>query len=1578
MATWSWVGAGADANWTTPNNWSLTSGTSLSPIPEPGDDLVFGAGAAQLANTNDYAPGTVFNSIALNASGYSLQGSDVTLNTSLTANYTSGSSTLGLSIGSDADGIAVTKEGAGSLIITGSNTYDGVTTVNHGNVILRSATALGSTNGETIINFNNAIGGGDGVYVQLETSINVAENFTLVSNSSGDRRVSLRSNGGTNTISGTINVQGSGLNVLNSLGGGNFLVTAPITSTGFTGTFLVRGGNNGTISNTINLGTGTFSKTDGGTWTVSAAGNTWNNTQVSVGSLRMGVANALPANTVVNMGQNDGSSPNLNLNGFSQTIAGLTWTAGTGGSKTVTSSTGTPTLTLNSANNYTFGGVITGSLNITRNGSGIQTLTGNNTYTGTTRINNGILRVGSNTALGATSGQTIISGNTGNSGTLELINGVTIAEPITLEARQAGTANAAHIRNVSGNNTLTGNITGTTGGGEYNIYSDADLLTLTGTINNTNAPTRNLRLRGTGSGVASGPITGTWTLHKQEAGVWLLSGDNTYQGTTTVAEGTLQLGSATALGASAAGTSVAAGATLDLNGQTIAGEVITSIIGAGVGGNGAIINSNTSSPAALQTAIVGNNSFTAGGDGDLDLNRVTGTASFTLTKTGAGALTLSGNLDNAYLDLIASGGTVNLAKTAGGGVRAANNATINSGLVRITAGGGDQINAALTINGGTFDLNGYSEVVGALNGVGTIDNTAVGTTSVLTINSGAYSGLVQNTGGVLALAKISTGEFRLRNVNNTYGGGTTVAGGLFRASDRTLGAGNLTLTNGGQFFNVSGNGGTDGFNFEDNNFQKTVTLVGSGGGFRAGWGDMTISGQITGSGGFTVVNDGAITLNNPANDYAGNTTIGASGSGNNATLRLGASEVIPHGAGKGNVIFNASAGGTASLVQAGFTETINGLTSGGAGANLVNNTAGNGQLVVGENNATSTYSGLIANSAGTLALTKIGGGALTLTNANTYGGGTTVTSGSLLINNSSGSATGSGNVVVNGGGTFGGNGSVSGNVNVSGTLSPGLTAGGIGTLAIGGNLALLAGSTYAVDLTALAHDQTTATDISIDATANLAATAEPGLAGGSTFIVLDASGTATGQFATGVPNLLTDRLLTLNVTEQYFLTNGNPADRFPGVVAGEVALVRNNDIQARDNNYTILQNLPFSGNVKTDIDDVAGQDADPDLDATVSFVTGPLPAHGVLTLASDGAFTFTPAPNFRGVASFVYRLSDGETESDATVTIDVTNILVDEDGNLLVSGNTGNDRIIIQSASLGRVAVRFNSALSAPFDIDPNAKVIVYGNAGNDTITVSGAMPFAVEFFGGAGNDYLAGGTQDDILDGGSGNDRLLGSNGDDILLGGPNADRLSGGNGNDVLHGDRYLDPLAPRDEFGELVLLLPALAQQGNDLLNGDNGDDFAYGDGGNDTVNGGVGEDFLRGGLGNDRLSGGNGNDLLIGDDGNDRLAGQNHDDVLLGGMGVDTLLGGTNEDFLYSGALSDNSDQTLADIAAMWFAGERDTVLDAVEAIAVNDGVGETLNGERDADYYLLWLLDIVRPTNNETKSPNFSRDIVVGP
>lgn len=184
---------------------------------------------------------------------------------------------------------------------------------------------------------------------------------------------------------------------------------------------------------------------------------------------------------------------------------------------------------------------------------------------------------------------------------------------------------------------------------------------------------------------------------------------------------------------------------------------------------------------------------------------------------------------------------------------------------------------------------------------------------------------------------------------------------------------------------------------------------------------------ITGSAGVTIAG-GKLYLGG-ANTYTGPTTVSA------GTLATYGANKIPDSS-----ALTVADGATFQLENGG--DTVGSIAGpGNYGLNSFTLTAG------GDNTSTAV-SGVISGGSG--GLVKTGSGTLTLSGANTYGGTTTVSDGTLLVSNTSGSGTGAGAVTVSAGATLGGTGILTGEVAVDGMahLLPG-GAGNAATLTLG-------------------------------------------------------------------------------------------------------------------------------------------------------------------------------------------------------------------------------------------------------------------------------------------------------------------------------------------------------------------------------------------------------------------------------------------------------------------------------------------------------------------------------------------------
>ncbi|MEM6453708.1 MAG: M91 family zinc metallopeptidase [Acidobacteriota bacterium] len=217
----------------------------------------------------------------------------------------------------------------------------------------------------------------------------------------------------------------------------------------------------------------------------------------------------------------------------------------------------------------------------------------------------------------------------------------------------------------------------------------------------------------------------------------------------------------------------------------------------------------------------------------------------------------------------------------------------------------------------------------------------------------------------------------------------------------------------------------------------------------------------------------------------------------------------------------------------------------------------------------------------------------------------------------------------------------------------------------------------------------------------------------------------------------------------------------------------------------------------------------------------------------------------------------------------------------VAEATSGRDNIIMRQLDNGDLQLEVNEERA---DIPSRYRydLKVRGGAGDDTITVDDSVtgrpiddPFvgraSITYEGGAGNDTMSGSNNaGETFIGGEGNDIIDGRGGDDYAEGGLGNDHIDGGDGRDVLYGGQDQDTI-----FGGA----------GRDYVSGGRGHDELFGDAGNDTV---------AGGMGNDMVNGGDGIDTLLGNSNEPNQVGTagNRGDVLDGGGGGDRMIYGPN--------------------------------------------------------------------------------------
>jgi autotransporter-associated beta strand protein len=998
-------------------------------------------------NANGVVPLNIATEYRLNSAGYTAS-TDVNDN----LRFTTGTSGLA----TKTFNAVVYDSSAAAMTVSGVGGGGNVLTVGSG-AMLFTSTVL--ANGTTLNGFDTITPGAGSSNEWIITVANTTATIGSVLTDAGAATTLTKSGTGTlilaadNTYTGgtVINqgvVQADTLARLGTAGdlrfnggtlrfGGVFDPTLRNVVIGANGAVLDTNANIITLANAMS-GTGALTKAGTGTLTLNAASTHTGGTTVSDGTLQYGIAAALPVASAVTV---NGAAAVLDLGAHAVSLGAVTLASG--------SITGTGSLTANSlsvqSGSIASTLVLSGSAGIQKTGAGTLTLSGAHTFGGQLIVADGVVSFdsianadGTASALGAPT--------TASAGTVRLGFGTTTG---TLTYTGSGHTTDRLIE-----------LGGNTGGGV--IDADGTGALVIGAVSSEDMGAKTLTLRGSsGVGIVnrvSGVISecyGPLTLAKADASIWQLDAVNTYTGATQIDDGTLRMGAANVLPATTAvrlGTGTTAGV-LDLNGfdQTI----------------GSLTSSTNSTTATNQILIGSSKTLTVNGAVTLGANV---DASTTLvTATGGGAIVVNSAGANFQVGGATGGTNENTATVDFSGLSSFT-ANLGAGTFRV----GDANTASGTAAPATMKLAVTSTITAASIRVG--DGSGFGNNHTLTLGSGV------NTLNADTLNVGSAGAGIRSSGTVNFDAGDTTGSVQVRASN---GTGRATIN----MVNTTGNTAAD--------MDSTVNLAGHTADIRAS--TLTMATRTTGTG----VATAALTFDQGTLDITTLNMASRTGAGTGAataTVTLGDSAApgAPNTTiGRINMAVNTSAGGTVTAdlnVTGGTVDIGDGLNSGtainmanAAASRTVNSTIDltggtfnvTGDIVrtggAGTENATITLDASMLNmngnsigetgktislaaKSGTLTgLAELNGGGvldkttvgvLIMGDGNSYTGNTTVTGGTLWVNNTTGSGTGTGTVTSAATTTLGGTGTIApsaGNgVTTNGTLQIGGTSPTVG------------------------------------------------------------------------------------------------------------------------------------------------------------------------------------------------------------------------------------------------------------------------------------------------------------------------------------------------------------------------------------------------------------------------------------------------------------------------------------------------------------------------------------------------------
>jgi autotransporter-associated beta strand protein len=1037
-------------------NGAESPGTS-GPLGASGT-ISFGGGTLQFttADSADYSPR--ISTAGSQSVELDLNGKAVTFGTGI-----SGSSTS-LTIGDTV--------GAGSLTLSGANTYTGATAVNAGTLVINGSIGSGAVtvaSGATLSGLSGALGGnltmqsGASFLLTQGSALSVSGSLTLNGNSvkvnagsplGAGTYVLLTASGG---ISGTPNVvpaAGSAVGV-GSVGhvvvSGNNLeivVTTTVTAT------WTNGDSTGLWADALNWSGGAFPTApgDSATFPGGVTGSVTLNANEAIGALTLN-----NSSSVVLSGVNT-----LTLDNQNQGVA-LNVTAGTANQiQTSVALNDNVTNTVTTGDTLTLSGTVTNALGVTKtltvNGAGTTALTAANAYgpaagsVGTIVSGGGTLQVGNNTALGA--GDVSVAGSATlqatPSTTLTLTNNIAVtasqtatvdnnATTLSLNGVISGSGNVVATGSGTVSLTATNTFTGTTtvNSGATLALSNAGKLGTGGSYAGNITDTGTLDYNSSAAQTLSGIISGAGALTAAGSSTLTLSGANTYTGNSTLNSGIVNVNATETAGtsgplgrqsATAAGTIIFGGGILQFssaNHNDYSGRFSTAAsqpISIDVNGQSATFATALSSSGGTLTVT---NSSTAGAltlSASETYSGATTIGNGTLTIGGAGKLG-----GGTYSAALTNNGALNYNSSAAqtlSGVISGTGSLTNAGTGALTLSGVDTFTGTVTINSGDLVTIGGS---GQLSSTGTAGTYAgnIFDNGTFNYNSSAadtLSGVISGSGGV---TNLGAGTLTLSG-GNTFSGGLTLNGGIVSiASDGTTGgaAANLGVVPASLSTNLFLNGGdllaAASLAIHTN---RTIGIgpvsgvTGATGLLDAAAGQtLAINGTIASAG-----NSGTDNLTvNSESGSTGKVQLGGTNTFNGTTtISAGTLALTNSYALEFSTLSPSSSGGAVAFGPSVVTAYFAGLS--GTGNLALTNAAGAAvALLVGSNNAGTTYSG---NLSGSGSLTKTGSGIFILAGSNNITGNVSANGGTLYVNSgavlSDATYYGNAGVTTNNGGYF--------------------------------------------------------------------------------------------------------------------------------------------------------------------------------------------------------------------------------------------------------------------------------------------------------------------------------------------------------------------------------------------------------------------------------------------------------------------------------------------------------------------------------------------------------------------------------